>query len=403
MGGALSTWNKWAGMMLLMTGAIIPGVASASFFENYMIDTQDGMLDGSRFLSETRAGFLPVPILITEPALGEGLGLAGVFFHESSKQSAGKPSDGQSVLPENISIVGLGGTRNGTKGAGLGHVGFWLDDHLRYRGFVLYGDVNLDFYSLADQQLNRPIKLNIAGPAVIQELKARLPDSNWFLGGRQIYRQVESNLKSRVSLPLPTLEDKVNTFLQNQMGRESITSGLGLLADYDSRDNPLNPQSGYSHQFRYTVFDDAIGSDVDYTSYQWEGLGYWKLSEQFNLGVRMQYDGVSADDGEVLPSYVAPSINLRGVPMNRYQGRAVAVAEVELTWRFTPRWSTNVFTGGGRAANSFGDLHDDAQLANSVGMGFRYLIASRYGVVMGADIARGPEDTAFYIQAGAAW
>src|SRR5690554_960696 len=335
MGVALSTWRKWAGLVLLVTGAITPGVVSASFFENYMIDTQDGMLDGSRFLSETRAGFLPVPILITEPAVGVGFGLAGVFFHESSEQSASKARDGQSVLPENISIVGFGSTRNGTKGAGLGHLGFWLDDHLRYRGFVLYGDVNLDFYSLADQQLERPIKLNIKGPAVIQELKARLWDSDWFLGGRQIYRKVESSLESRVSLPDPALEDKVNTFLQNQMGRESITSGLGLLAEYDSRDNPLSPQSGYSHRLHYAVFDDAIGSDVNYTSYQWVGLNYWKLSRQFNLGVRMQYDGVSADDGEVLPSYVAPSIDLRGVPMNRYQGRAVAVAEVELTWRFT--------------------------------------------------------------------
>ena len=39
----------------------------------------------------------------------------------------------------------------------------------------------------------------------------------------------------------------------------------------------------------------------------------------------------------------------------------------------------------------------------SKGVGFRYLIATRYGFVMGADIARGPEDTAFYIQAGSTW
>jgi hypothetical protein len=39
----------------------------------------------------------------------------------------------------------------------------------------------------------------------------------------------------------------------------------------------------------------------------------------------------------------------------------------------------------------------------SKGVGFRYLIAKRYGFAMGADIARGPEETAFYIQAGSAW
>jgi hypothetical protein len=35
--------------------------------------------------------------------------------------------------------------------------------------------------------------------------------------------------------------------------------------------------------------------------------------------------------------------------------------------------------------------------------GFRYLIARRLGIYMGIDIARGPEETAFYIQAGSAW
>jgi len=33
----------------------------------------------------------------------------------------------------------------------------------------------------------------------------------------------------------------------------------------------------------------------------------------------------------------------------------------------------------------------------------RYLIARRLGIYMGADVARGPETTAFYIQVGSAW
>ncbi len=45
----------------------------------------------------------------------------------------------------------------------------------------------------------------------------------------------------------------------------------------------------------------------------------------------------------------------------------------------------------------------DAEVANSYGSGFRYLIARRYGMTMGIDIARGPEETAWYIQAGSSW
>src|SRR5690349_16464600 len=41
-------------------------------------DPQDGKLDLSRFLAQPRA-FLPVPLVVTEPAVGYGGGLAGMY------------------------------------------------------------------------------------------------------------------------------------------------------------------------------------------------------------------------------------------------------------------------------------------------------------------------------------
>jgi len=37
------------------------------------------------------------------------------------------------------------------------------------------------------------------------------------------------------------------------------------------------------------------------------------------------------------------------------------------------------------------------------GAGFRYELARAYGLHMGLDVARGPDDTAVYIQIGSAW
>ncbi|MAB43247.1 MAG: glyceraldehyde-3-phosphate dehydrogenase, partial [Pseudomonadales bacterium] len=44
-----------------------------------------------------------------------------------------------------------------------------------------------------------------------------------------------------------------------------------------------------------------------------------------------------------------------------------------------------------------------ASSVSNLGGGFRYLVAERYGFWMGADVARGPEESAFYIQAGSSW
>jgi len=60
------------------------------------------------------------------------------------------------------------------------------------------------------------------------------------------------------------------------------------------------------------------------------------------------------------------------------------------------------FFGSGWAVNSASELAlDSAQI--SKGFGFRCLLARLYGLRVGIDVARGPEEWAFYIQVGNAW
>jgi hypothetical protein len=367
------------------------------------------MFDTSKYLSENRLGFLPVPMIITEPAVGTGLGLVGIFFHESEEQKKQRietsHSEKKPILPENISLLGAAATDNGTWGAGLGHLGFWKQDTLRYKGYALYPSVNLDFYTLGGIDLPVPIELNTKGPTLLNEIKFRLGSSNWFLGMHQLYRDMQVSLVTRGDfelLPPPGTVPPLDNFWDINLSQKITTSGLGILAEYDSRNNPFNPESGYSYAFRYMRFDDAIGSDVNYSAYSVTGLNYWTLAQRFVLSFRMQYDGVSTGDDSRLPPYVPPVIDLRGIPAARYQANNVVVSEVQLDYKLGFRWKIGVFVGGGRVANKFDDL-SDAETFVSRGVGFRYLVARRYGFVMGVDIARGPEDTAFYIQAGATW
>ncbi|MEH6566326.1 MAG: BamA/TamA family outer membrane protein [Halopseudomonas sp.] len=374
--------------------------AAASLYHDYSSAPDDAEVDTGSFIDRWSLPFIPVPKIITEPAVGTGLALGLVFFQESEEQKT-EGSDG-SLVPENITIGGLAFTSNGSRGYGLGHLGYWLDDSVRYKGFLAFSDFNIDFYSLAGIPINRPIGFNIKGPAVIQELQMRVADSHWLIGAKQVYRNVKLTLTDNIELPNPALADRINGYLDDYLGESTVTSGLGITAEFDSLDTPLDPQQGYNYKFRYLIYDKAIGSDYDYASFQLKGTNYWNLSPTWDLGLRLQYDGISVDDNTLLPAYIAPSIDLRGIPAARYQGNAVAVAEAELTWKISPRWRLKTFAGAGRAAEQFGDL-DDAEAANSVGGGFRYMVAARYGFNMGIDLARGPEETAVYIQAGSTW
>jgi hypothetical protein len=66
-----------------------------------------------------------------------------------------------------------------------------------------------------------------------------------------------------------------------------------------------------------------LGSDVSYQSYRIKGLNYWQLPDKFTLALRLQYDGVSADNANTLPNYVLPGVDLRGISATRYQGQVV--------------------------------------------------------------------------------
>src|SRR6266850_282303 len=229
-------------------------------------DPQDGALDASEWLLD-RKGFLPVPIVITEPAVGYGAGAALLFFRESIRERTEKAGQGHRLTPPDIYLAAFAATENGTKVVGAGGLVTFDDDRWRWRGGIGLPDVNLDFYG-----------------------------------------------------------------------------AVGKLGTGD-------------HKIGYNI------------------------------------------DG---PFYQLPFIELRGIPVVRFQDQSAGALETELRWNVTPRWALIGFLGYGRAwgtSTSFGD----ADSVTTKGAGFRYLIARRLGLYAGVDIAKGPEDTALYIQAGSAW
>lgn len=242
------------------------------------------------------------------------------------------------------------------------------------------------------------MEFNLSGPVLFQQLMKRHGDSNWCYGARQLYREVHLRYAGsrQVGRVPPAAVDLVASYIEQDI----TTSGLGLVLEYDSRDNPLGPTQGYNYVAHFTRFDDALGSDVEYSALHLQGLNYWGLSARWDLALRVQYDSASGD--RELPPYVLPAVDLRGISITRYQGEAVLTSEVELTWKWRPRWKFNAFTGVGRAADGFSGLGAASSVSN-LGGGFRYLVAERYGFWMGADVARGPEESAFYIQAGSSW
>ena len=122
----------------------------ASSYDEYAIKPAEQQLSNQQQKVDEPISFLPIPTFITEPAVGPGLGVVGLFFHDNEKKAKKKKKEG-STLPQSISLVGLVGTKNGTKGGAVGHITFWDEDRIRYQGIVGWASINLDFYTFDEK------------------------------------------------------------------------------------------------------------------------------------------------------------------------------------------------------------------------------------------------------------
>src|SRR5262245_55689038 len=106
-------------------------------------DPEDGQFDLSSFLAHPRS-FLPIPLVVTEPAVGYGGGLAGMFIRP--RKQAGE----EGYARPNISAVGGIATENGTWMAFAGDSSHWFGDRLQTLAGGGGGKLNLDFYGLGN-------------------------------------------------------------------------------------------------------------------------------------------------------------------------------------------------------------------------------------------------------------
>ncbi|WP_072055576.1 BamA/TamA family outer membrane protein [Aliivibrio fischeri] len=378
---------------------------SASFTSSAVdfYDPIDGKLDMGEYLAENAYGFLPVPILITEPAVGYGFGFAGVFLHESEKQrekrkqlAATSLDGGAQLLTPAITVAGGLATENGTWMGFIGHRRTWNKDTIRYMGGLAYGDMNMTFYrqknnagALEPIVGNSGVEFGMRGGGGMQQLQFRIDDTPLFLGAVQKYFQPELSINSH-----PKADE-----ILNRLGNTTPTaSGLGLLMEYDTKNNFLNPTEGMNYTVEYLWFRDAIGSDYDFDTLNIKGRHYWTLTPEWSVAARGYYKSLYTDEN-FLPPPAYPDIELRGIARNRYQGEQTLSLEGQVNYQWNIRWSSNVFAGLGYASSQHQSLFKgDEQYA--YGVGFRYLIARRYSMKTGIDLAFSEEDTALYFQVG---
>jgi len=345
-------------------------------------DPDDGQIDLSRFLATPRR-FMPIPLVVTEPAVGYGGGLAAMFLRPR------KEAGSEGFARPNISIAAGIATENGTWAAFAGDSSHWFDDRVQSLAAAGTGEINLDFYGLGDSSdsLDEPVSYSLDfNLAMVQGSWKLKPKSPWSIGLRYIYSQVEPKLRDEPQFP--GLADSIDMTI----------SAPAAVLEFDTRNNLFTPTSGMYAESVYLVSREDLGATEEFERFQQVLMGWMPLGEKWTLGLRGDYQWAS----EGTPFFLRPYIKLRGVEAMRYQGDDMASVEVEARWQVRGRWSLIGAAGYG-SARTDRELYSATRDIVSSAVGFRYELARKFGLHAGMDVGFSSGTTAVYFQIGNAW
>lgn len=236
--------------------------------------------------------------------------------------------------------------------------------------------------------LDIPFNFEIDGNLAFASLKRRWGDSNLFLGLSlmALDAHVEFKLNTVDIPPVPLL------------GFGLTNVGIAGSVTYDRRDNSTMPENGQLFDLKIWRYDDALGSDFEYTSARLKLLSFHALHEKFTLGLRFDASTVSGSP----PFFAVPFVSLRGIPALRFQADTAGAVEVEGRYKFADRWAGVAFAGAGFTDVERSEL-ETSQDMNAYGAGIRFKTLKSQNVWIGLDVAQGPEETAWYFQVGQGW
>jgi hypothetical protein len=381
--------NRTYCFLLLYTLMGLLSVAQQPTKSISLKDSIDNKFDLSDYIIDAN-GFIPIPYIITEPALG---GFGGALFPVFIKK---RPPYLDSVkgrleitpLAPDITGGGVLYTANKTWGAFAFRSGTIIKKRIKYLAGGGFIHLNMSFYKTFEQIGEKELKFTIdALPAVLQATK-RLGFSRWYAGFKYVFLKTSVSFRGDSSLH-PLIDSPVT---------DKVVSQLGVLVEMDGRDNVFTPGKGIKFHIDFNRSTDAIGSDYEFWRLNYYTYWYHPLSRNIIAGFRI--DGRQAFGDP--PFYMLPFIEMRGIPSVRYQGKVSLLSEMELRFDMKTRWSLMFFGGTGKAFDEW-NVFGEAAWHSSYGTGGRYLLARKFKLRVGVDLAHGPGTWAYYIVFGSSW
>ena len=174
-----------------------------------------------------------------------------------------------------------------------------------------------------------------------------------------------------------------------------LTSGLGLVVSYDSRNNIYYPENGAFYELASIFFNANLGSDYSYSKTSIDLRRFHKIADKQVLGFQLVYNFITGSP----PFYDVPPLGgeviMRGYFTGRFRDRHHLAAQLEYRIRVWWKFGLIGFMGFGDVASGFSKFRIK-NLKYSYGAGLRFRFDDEELLDLRADVGFGKNTSGFY-------
>ena len=184
--------------------------------------------------------------------------------------------------------------------------------------------------------------------------------------------------------------------------RNSVYSGFGFLFSWDTRDNIYFPVKGSFHQFEFSWFHSAFGSDFNFKRATFDIRRYLLIRDKQILAVQVLAQMIFG----IAPFQALPAMGnsqiMRGTYEGRFRDNHFLGTQAEYRFFFFGPLGAVLFGGIGEVAHRPADFQIKS-LKYSAGFGFRLNIDPEERMNLRIDFGYGKNTSGLYIEIGEAF
>ncbi len=317
---------------------------------------------------KSTVGILPFPFVIYTPETGLAAGVSFMYFHNAD-------SENEMMKPNVFQVSGFFTEKK--------QISSYLKLERYFKGNDKKLQIDLEFQDM-------PLYFWGVGP--------NTPSSNEELLSMLSYgAKVMYIMKTQEYLYFGPYYEFYNYDVERQVGsilycnnilgnNGSTVSGLGLVANWDSRDKLFFPKRGTYWDTKLLFYSKAYGSDHNFMMIDMDYRRFFGLGGRNVLALQGVFNSRFGDVPFQKKAMIGGSNMMRGYYIGRYIDDQYIAAQAEFRYHIWWRLAGTVFGSMGQLAPSI-DKYSTHNLKVAAGFGFRFLVNTDELLFLRADFA----------------